>query len=419
MSQTSSNAEIVIRLPRLHDAQREIIGEGLDKPPRFRVVVCGRRFGKSMLAVSEISRLALKTGKPYAYCAPTYRHLAPMWRAFKKTLGPVITAKSENSHRVELYGGGSIDCWSLDNPDAPRGHAYAGMVIDEAALVREGDVVWYGSLRPTLVDYKGWALFISTPRGRNYLYRFYMLGIDPEQHEWQSFRYPTSANPYIPREEIETARELMPSRLFRQEFLAEWLDDESSVFRNVDAASTLSPTSPQELEESAECIMGVDWARKLDYTAVVVIDRRSRRQVYMDRFNRISWTHQVERVAEIAREYNVKHLIYDATGVGDAISVLLGRVQLRCSTEGIQITGQNKANMIESLAVAIERGDLKLLNNPYQISELKAFEMDKLPSGLYRYGAPSGMHDDVIMALALAWQACRKRAAGDWVLLDW
>lgn len=411
---------ITIRLPRLHEAQREIVGDGLDKPPRFRVVICGRRFGKSKLAVAEIARLALTTGKPYAYFAPTYRYLAPMWRAFKQTLAPAIRLKNENERTLELIGGGVIECWSLDNPDAARGRAYAGIVIDEAALVKDGDYVWQATLRPTLVDHQGWALFISTPRGRNYLYQLYRLGVDPEQTDWAAFRYPTSANPYVPEGEIEAAREALPERLFRQEFLAEWLDDEASVFRNVDAAAVLEAAHPRDLPADAQCIMGVDWARKEDYTVATVLDSHNRRQVFMDRFNRIAWTQQVKRIVEIAKAYNVKRLLYDATGVGDAVSALLGQqTDLPCATEGIQITAQNKASMIESLAIAIERGELKLLKNPYQLSELKAFEMDRLPSGRYRYGAPSGMHDDTVMALAIAWQGCYKRSSGNWLLLDW
>lgn len=410
---------ITIRLPRLHEAQREIVGDGLDKPPRFRVVICGRRFGKSKLAVAEIARLALTTGKPYGYFAPTYRYLAPMWRAFKQTLAPAIRFKNENERTLELYGGGVIECWSLDNPDAARGRAYAGIVIDEAALVREGDYVWQATLRPTLVDYQGWALFISTPRGRNYLYQLYQLGVDPEQREWLSFRYPTAANPYVPQREIEAARELLPDRLFRQEFLAEWLDDEASVFRGVAAAAKGRTLTRDDLPASAQFVMGIDWARKEDYTVISVVDSISKQQVYMDRFNNVSWTQQVKRVSEIAKAYQVVRIVHDATGVGDALGTLLAQAELPCTAEGLQITAQNKGELIESLAVAIERGELKLLDNPYQTSELQAFEMDRLPSGRYRYGAPSGMHDDTVMALALAWYACRRRATGSWMLLDW
>lgn len=411
--------DIIIRVPRLHNAQREIVGSGLGSAPRFRVVICGRRFGKSQLAVHEIALLALKSGKPYGYFAPTYRYLTPMWKQFKRILSPVTTSKNENEHTLELIGGGSIECWSLENQDASRGRSYAGIVIDEAAMVREGGYIWEATLRPTLLDYSGWALFISTPRGRGYLYELYQMGVDPLNTEWGAYRYPTVSNPYIRADEIEAARQLLPDRLFRQEFLAEWIDDSGGVFRNVDGAATGGVISREAAGSDARFVMGVDLARKEDFTVICVIDITNRRQVYMERFNQMAWTHQVELIRRAAEAYKIERLVYDATGVGDAVGEMLAAVKLPCGIDGIQFTAQSKGEIIENLAVAIEKNELVLLDDPYQTSELKSYEMDKLPSGRYRYGAPSGMHDDTVIALALAWHGCRRRNFGEWRILDW
>jgi len=110
---------------------------------------------------------ALK-GKPAAWFAPNYRLLADVWRQLQASLAGVITRVNQQEHRIELYGGGSIEMWSLESPDAGRGRAYAVVVIDEAAMVPNLDQAWQQSIRNTLTDLLGQAWFLSTPKGMNY-----------------------------------------------------------------------------------------------------------------------------------------------------------------------------------------------------------------------------------------------------------
>ena len=408
-------SEIVVRLPRLHAAQQTIVGEGLHRPPRYRVVLCGRRFGKTTLALSELPRQALLTGLNYAYFAPTYKYLAPVWENLCRILAPVTQRKSETQHLLRLINGSSIECWSLDNEDAGRSRGYAGVVIDEPALVKNLERAWT-AIRPTLTKDRGWLLMTGTPFGRGFFYDLYCRSVRDEN--WQGYHYPTAANPYIAAEEIAEAREKMPERLFQQEYMAQWLDDAGGVFRNVLKACVLKPRSLADAPK-ARYVLGVDFARKQDFTVVCVLDADTREQVYLERFNQLAWNVQVQRVAGIAALYNAEAVVFDATGVGDAVGEMLATHITEARIVPVVFTANNKGEMLENLAVAIERQELKLLDDIDQRNELQAYQMDKLPSGRYRYSAPSGMHDDYVSALALAWHGVRANLAHGWVALEW
>src|SRR5262245_6825185 len=121
--------QIRLQLPKPHPPQARVIQEAR----RFNVVCCGRRWGKTVLGMDRLIRLALQ-GKPVAWFAPNYRLLSEVWRELQSILQPVIERINQQERRIELISGGVIEMWSLDSPDSGRGRAYAGVVVDEAAL---------------------------------------------------------------------------------------------------------------------------------------------------------------------------------------------------------------------------------------------------------------------------------------------
>jgi hypothetical protein len=158
-------------------------------------------------------------GKPVAWFSPTYRLLSDAWRSMQSTLHAVTARKNEAEHRLELRGGGVVEAWSLDNPDAGRGRAYAAIVIDEAALVANLERAWQESIRPMLTDYRGDAWFLSTPKGTaNYFHTLHQKGHGSLKGEWRSWQRPTSDNPLIDATEIAAAREDLSDLAFAQEY---------------------------------------------------------------------------------------------------------------------------------------------------------------------------------------------------------
>ena len=403
---------ITVKLRRPHPAQQQI----LDQAHRFNVLAIGRRGGKSALGQLILARTALD-GKPGAYLAPTYKLLAEFWRELVNVLKPVTRRKLEDEHRLELITGGVIECWSTDTGDPARGRRYARVVLDEAAMMPNLMDIWNLAVRPTLVDLGGDAWFLSTPKGLNDFYFLYLLGQDSQQPEWSSWQMPTTVNPYIKPGEIEMARHELPERAFAQEFEARFLEVEGAgVFRGVDAASMLQPRAP---EKHHQYVFGVDWARDLDFTVVSVIDASTRQQVALDRFNRIDWEFQTERLHRWAKAYMPRLIVAEANAMGGPIvsrlqtgyMLLTGEFRPALPVQAWTATNATKASVVQALSLALEQNEITLLDDPVQKGELQAFESSVTASGLVRYAAPEGMHDDTVIALALAWSGAATEAA--------
>jgi phage FluMu gp28-like protein len=375
------------------------------------VVNCGRRWGKTVLGVDLAVDVALgdeeTDGLPVGWFAPTYKLLAEPWAEAKTILADVIESKNESLRQLRLVTGGTLDFWSLDDGDAGRGRKYARVVIDEAAMSRNLEAAWNNAIRPTLADYRGDAWMFSTPKGHNFFWKAYTFGQDDAQPEWRSWSMPTSTNPYIDKEEIEAARSELPELVFAQEFLAEFLADGGSIFRGVGAAIDKGRKANEPPKEGASYALGVDVARVEDFTVICVLDA-SGRQVYFERFNQISWERAVSAIARVAKLYNCPAYL-DSTGVGDPIHE-------QCRKAGVSVrpyafTNASKESLIDNLAIAIERGEVRLMDVAVQTSELLAYQYEVTPSRNVRMNAPPGMHDDTCIALALAaWGIRRPRS---------
>jgi len=383
-------------LPKPHAAQQEVI----DNATRFNVLAWGRRAGKSVLEIDRVCETALH-GFPAGWFAPSYKLLAEAWRALVFALRPVASRTNESEHRIELVTGGVVEAWSLDSPDPARGRKYKRIVIDEAALVQRFEEAWNAAIRPTLADLQGDAWFGSTPKGRNYFWQLYQRGLDSSQSEWRSWQMPTRANPYIPAIEIEAARLSMPERFFLQEFEAMFIEDAGEVFRKVLEAATATPQ--EEANPMHQYVFGVDWGKTADFTVVCVLDLTTNEEVALDRSNRVDYAVQVGRLKALFERFHPTTIIAERNSMGEPVIEQLIREGL--PVQPFLTTNATKAAAIDALTLAFERGELRILNDPVQIGELQAFEAERLPSGLTRYGAPEGMHDDTVMALALAWQS--------------
>ncbi len=368
-------------------------------PARFKVVACGRRWGKTELGKVALLDCARRGGFGW-WIAPTYAMADEVWRSLKGTLDGVWTDKDEQRRRIELPGGGVIQVRSGHEPDALRGVGLDLAVLDEAAFLPEE--VWTGAVRPALSDRQGRALLLSTPNGLNWFHRLYQRGLDPLAEDWASFHAPTAANPLIRPEEIDAARLEMPERWFRQEYLAEFIEDAGLLFRGIETVCTAQPGSPRP---GARYAAGIDWGRVDDYTAFAVIDVEARTLVALDRFRQVSWAQQRDRLRALVERWHPEVIWAEANSIGSVNIEALQAAGL--PVRPFQTTASSKGPLVESLALAIERGQIALLDDPVLRGELAAFSLERLPSGLYRYGAASGAHDDTVIAVALAWHAAR------------
>jgi phage terminase large subunit-like protein len=391
-----SSKLIDVTLPAPHPAQDQIIQQA----KRFNVVCCGRRLGKTVLGMNRLIHAALQ-GSATAWFSPSYKSLADTWRELRSTLAPITRDKSQQEKRLELISGGVVELWSLDSPDSGRGRKYAIVVIDEAAMIPMLEQAWQQSIRPTLTDLHGSAWFLSTPKGMNYFKALFDRGQDGERDDWASWQMPTSANPFIDPEEIEAARLDMTEAAFNQEYLALFVNWEGSVFRRVGEAATATPR--QQPEAGHEYIIGCDWGRSNDYTVLVVLDTTTRAMVALDRSNRVDYTVQRSRLRALYERWRPRQIWAEENSIGQVVIEQLTRDGLRI--QPFTTSNSSKALAVEALALAFERGDIRILNDAVLVSELVAYQAERLPSGVLRYSAPAGQHDDCVMALAIAWSA--------------
>ncbi len=389
-----------IELASLHPAQEKI----MNSTARFRVLACGRRFGKTAVALDILCAMLL-AGRSVAYFAPTFRMGAEVWRELGNKLYPLIAHSREDNWRMELREGGVFEGWSLSggSGEMVRGRKYHFVVMDEAALF-ESATVWHGAIRPLLTDYEGGALFCGTPKGRNWFWELYQQGQNPDFPEWASWRYPTRANPYINPAEVEAAKRGMPERFYKQEYEAVFLDDGGVVFRDVDKVCILAPQSSLVMSSGESYFFGVDWGKDNDFTCVSVMTREGK-QVWLERFNQIGWATQRGRLTELYERFQPKVILAEANSIGSVnIEALQGE---GLPVQGFMTTMKSKAPLIDSLALAMEKAEVTLLDNPILKHELMAYELNRTSHG-WSYSAPSGGHDDTVIATALSLWAAKR-----------
>ena len=185
---------------------------------RFRVLVAGRRFGKTFLSLVELCRAAWSSGRLAWYVAPTYKQAKRIaWKPLKEMTKPYWASQpNETDLRIELTTGGTICLRGADNYDALRGDGLDFLILDEyASIAKEA---WPEVLRPALADKMGKALFIGTPHGYNHFYDLYQCAED--QPDWETFQYTTEEGGNVSVAEIESATHDLDELTFRQEFQA-------------------------------------------------------------------------------------------------------------------------------------------------------------------------------------------------------
>ncbi len=293
---------------------------------------------------------------------------------------------------------------STDNPDSILGNGFAGIVVDEAARIEKS--IWNTYIRPTLGDRQGWALLISTPFGRNWFFDEWTrgrAGQDPTRAAWQ---FPSNSSPYFPPEEWEDARHTLPSDIFRQEYEAAFLEDSAGAFRGIEAC-LLPDGAPPAAPRSVG--IGLDLAKYTDWTVAIAMDRDTGRALDMLRFNTLEWPAQKKRILGFARRWPGSTIVADATGAGDPIVTDLRHDWPR--TEPFVFTNTTKVDLIQSLAVAIEQRKVSWPRGWETLTdELRRYEYEYTSGGRLTYSAPSGFHDDCVIALALANSLRREHA---------
>lgn len=390
-----------VRLPRPLPHQAEVLAADA----RLKVVVCGRRWGKSALGLIAVLcghgpgrryRGAAQGARGF-WVAPTYGIASEIWRDLKAACGGAWEDKSESERRIVLPGGGSVSVRSADNPDNLRGVGLDFLVIDEAAFVAEE--AWTEVLRPTLADRQGWAVFISTPKGINWFHDLYQrAGTTPGWTRWQR---PTAENPRIPAAELEASRLELGSFVYSQEFLAEFVTPGAGLFRREWLRYYRREGDWLTLDDGRREHVGnlrryatVDLAASVkttaDYTVVQVWgESRSGDKFLLDQFRaRVSGPELVPTIRRVALDAWACDVVW-IESVGFQLALV---DQARAAGIPVRELPRDKDKIARALAAtpALEAGSVWL---PKSVPWLEDLESELL-------SFPNGAHDDQVDALS-------------------
>lgn len=400
--------EVRLQFETFHANQRRIY----DSESRFRVAACGRRFGKTTVGERSIIKRAVQ-GEHAWWLAPTFDMTRRSWRAIKWKVRPLNCEVRESEYTIRFPTGGVIEVKSTHAYENLRGAGLDFALLDEAAFMHPD--VWPQIVRPMLLERKGHALFLSSPFGRNHFFDLYSLGLDPNEPEWEAFHFTSYDNPLIDPVELDNIKRNTPERIWQEEYLAEFIDGSGQVFRNVKGIAT-APLNVERVQ-GHRYVAGLDWARDVDYTVLIVIDADTRQMVDIDRFNQVSWDLQRSRVRTMHQKWNLTEILAESNSIG---SVNIEALQAEgLPVRPFQTTAQSKGPLIDTLATATEQGTIMIQPHEALVAELLSYRIERLPGGGYRYSAPPGLHDDTVIALALAWHGVAHVPPKGFGLKEW
>lgn len=391
-----------------HEPQQEI----LDELSQFTAICAGARFGKTMLCAYLALRQLLLPEQHIWVIAPTYGLSEKIYSYLVKWIGKgfpndfkrgIITATNRKGEgRIENKMTNSwIEFKSAENPASLLGEELDLAILDESPRIKAN--VWESYVYQRLTSRKGKAVFIGTPEGKGWFYREFVKGQDPKNKDNASFTFTSKDNPYwgrpksSPEQEWEKAKKRLPERVFKQEHVAKFIEGASQVFRGIDK---ITGNTLKDVQFGHYYTMGVDIGKYEDFTVLTVIDRNTHEVVAWERFNKIDYPLQRKRIKALADRYNRARIIIDSTGVGDPITTDLQRMGL--ILDDFKFTNTSKEQLIEKLAVYIERKLITIPDIQVLINELENFGYEYTPSKKIRYSAPEGNHDDCVISLALA-----------------
>lgn len=417
--------EVKVIPPEPHSAKQRLIMNAFRIPRLKKIyVACGTKFGKSISASACEATIALeRPGTTWRWIAPIYDQARIGMDYFKKMLPPKPHTRFRDGAMEVLLPKvkSKIEFWHCKNPVSLEGAGIHGNIFDEAAKCPYDAVA---SAQTTVSFTFGPQMYISTPFGKNWFHRECMEAKAEMEWALKNGRKPTRVfinartidNPFVDPQVIKQARRDLPERLFRQFYLAEFIDDGQTFlgFREciqgpeIEAFGAVQHWVSEKAKET-EVIIGIDWAKKSDYTVMTAMDPQKGRPVLVGfmRFQGLGYVEALKELYNFAKKFkNVIIIKHDRTGVGEAIDDMLA--QLGIPFEGVIFTNSSKSAMVNQLMMSFQTRSIELCNWPEMIKELEVYSVVTNDLGNARYSAPSGMHDDIVSSLMLANSAAQE-----------
>lgn len=341
-------------------------------------------------------------GRRVLEAAPVAEQTTAFWDAvksyFAEPIAKKIIRKNETDRLLEFPGGGRIRCKTAWDADTLRGDYADLLILDEYSYMQPD--AWEQVGLPMLLDNNGDAVFIFTPNRRNHAYALYSKALSDMTGRYGVWHFASMANPYLSKQALSDMIAEMGEEAYRQEILAEFLEGAGAVFRNISACMTAPLEVDPKKHAEHVVVAGVDWGKQSDSTAISIGCATCKVEIARDRYSKIDYTFQRERLKTLAKKYHVKRMLVELNSIGEPNFEQLQRDGVPVS--GFTTTAQSKPPLIENLALALERGEWRFQDDPVWTSELEAYERRvQAVTGRSSYSAPDGLHDDTVMARAL------------------
>ena len=403
-----------------HSGQRLIH----ESKAKVKALEIGRRWGKSRAAfwdlmdhyIESLSVPAPKTLVPPFHAwivAPSFPQSRQVWTELMAFMPPefiTVGGIHQDERMVYLKGSedrpwGLIEVKSAHNADALQTAGLDVLWVTEAQDVSDAA---FQKLLPTLrsPERMGYAIYEGIPSlWADHWFRKVFLQAE-QRDDYLAVKATAFDNPLLSDEhkaEIESDRELLPDRVWKRMYMAEFSND-AGYFRNIDrciAGDLLAEPLPM-----TDYVAGLDLGRKVDPSVMLVMDAKNRNVVYHAEWGEeTSWPVQRSHVASQVKHWGISRLVIDATGMGGDIFTQ-ELLEAGIAVEPYIFTQASREHLLQTLLVALEREQVHFPPVPTLLRELRGFQFRKLPSGNYRPEAPPGEHDDAVFALSLGLTAC-------------
>jgi len=383
----------------LHKGQRKL----LQDRGRFNQANCGRRFGKTTLRGFLIPEMTMQVALPVAYLAPNFPSMAEVWEEDLQLYHKILDRVDKRNYTIYFRTGAFARYWSADSYDNLRGKKYGRVIWDECChddTVKKQPDIWQKVLRATLADYKGDFYGLSTPKGiKNHWYTDWYKKALAGKGGWVHHHFTTYDNPLIDPAEIEDAKADLPEIVFRQEYLAEFIDIAGSVIKR----EYLRYTDPLPREEYVKVGVGVDLAitegTASDYTALVAVGKTKTGDYHIldaYRFQSTSETVITKAIVTFATKWQADTVAVEKVSFQ---SIIVGNVR-RQSSFTVVGTRPAKDKLTRAFPV-ISRYEQGLI---YHSQELPEYYEQEILS----FAPPFRDHDDLVDATVYAWNAAAK-----------
>ena len=388
--------EITLFTP--HEGQKQVIQGFSNSQHKFGTVVTSRQWGKSLLGQNLLLYWLLqKPNQKGCWISPIYNQAKKVFQELSDASASIVQSSNKAELTLKFLNGSTLQFLSSERPDSVRGFSFHYMVVDEAAYVNERG--FETAILPTLTALGKKCLVISTPKSKNWFYKYYLRGLD-DHDEYISFRGQSTDNPYIDQSFIAEQRLSLPDDIFRQEYLAEFTDAGSEVFRGIDNACVVNQYVNGD--KVSRCFVGIDTGLSNDYSVLCIMNEAGR-VLLIDRLRGENINTIANRFNDILTRFRVEGGYVEENGISAAMRDLV--IPKNRRIRGFTTTQDSKTTIVRTLISDLEASIIELPTKelePQCYKELSLYTYKLSNNGKLSFTHQNGLHDDIVDAIMLA-----------------